>query len=79
MSSNKGLEEYIRKVKAGEIKKVKHIDPIEKSKQNPGSFRFAINAKCYECSAFVRADVTNCEIDDCPLYRHRPWQNKVNV
>ena len=79
MSLNKGLKEYIRKVEAGEIKKAKHIDPIEKSKQNPGSFRLAINAKCFECSACIRVDVTNCEIDDCPLYRHRPWQNKANT
>jgi hypothetical protein len=79
MSLNKGLKEYIRKVKAGEIKKAKHIDPIEKSEQNPGSFRFAITAKCYECSGCVKVDVTNCDIYDCPLYIHRPWQNKAST
>ncbi len=79
MSLNKGLKEYQRKLNAGEVKRAKHVDPIEKSRQNPGSFRFAINAKCYECSAFIRVDVTNCDIPDCPLYSHRPWQNKAIV
>ena len=75
---NQGLKEYHRKLKAGEIKRAKRISLIEKSKQSPGSFRLAINSKCYECSGFVKVDVTNCEIDECPLYRHRPWQNTVN-
>ncbi|WP_308575028.1 hypothetical protein [uncultured Fusobacterium sp.] len=31
----------------------------------------AIRKKCLDCSANNRAEVKNCPIKDCPLYRYR--------
>ena len=74
-----GAEDYREKLKLGLVEKPNRLDPIEKSRQNPNSLRFAINAKCFDCSGFERSEVTNCEITDCFLYRHRPWQNKASA
>ena len=74
-----GAKEYRQKLKLGLVEKPKRLDPIEKSRQNPNSLRFAINARCFDCSGFERPEVTNCEFDDCPLHRHRPWQNKASA
>jgi hypothetical protein len=74
LKSNQGLKEYRQKLKLGLVEKPKRLDPIEKSKQNPTSLRFAINARCFDCSGFERLEVTNCEFVNCPLHRHRPWQ-----
>jgi hypothetical protein len=71
-----GAEEYRQKLKLGLVKK---LDPIEKAKQNPRSLRFAINAKCFDCSGFEKPEVTNCEMSDCFLHRHRPWQNNAST
>ncbi len=57
----------------------KRLDPIEKSRQNSTSFRFAITAKCYDCSGYSKADVRNCEFEDCPLYPHRTWKKKLDT
>ncbi|MCP3933086.1 MAG: hypothetical protein GY705_28785 [Bacteroidetes bacterium] len=76
MSLNHGLKEHIRKVKSGEIERSKHIDPIEKSKRNPGSFKLAINAKCYDCCCGQKTEVKYCSVRGCPLYNLRPWQTK---
>ena len=73
-----GLKEYRQKLKLGLVEKPKKLDPIEKSKQNPTSLRFAINARCFDCSGFERPEVTNCEMTDCELYHLRPWQ-KPNI
>jgi len=74
MTQNQGLKEYQEKLRLGLITRRKRLDPIEKSQQNPTSLRFAINARCFDCSGFERKEVTNCEMTNCPLYRHRPWQ-----
>ena len=50
------------------------IDPITKAKQNPKSLRFAINAKCYDCSCYQRNEVKHCTATDCSLHGVRPWQ-----
>jgi hypothetical protein len=69
-----GAEEYRQKFKMGLIKVAKSLNPIQKAKQNPKSLRFAINAKCYDCSGFTRVDVTDCDMPGCELYFLRPWQ-----
>ena len=74
-----GAKEYRQKLKLGLVSQPNRLDPIEKSRQNPNSLRFAINAKCFDCSGFERPEVTNCEMTDCFLYRHRPWQNKASA
>ena len=80
MILNQGLEiarkEYLRKIKTGETKRPKLMDPIEKAKSNPNSLRAAINGKCYDCSGGTRIDVTNCDMPDCELFKIRPWQRR---
>ncbi len=70
---NQALKEYREKVQLGLVPKPERLDPIEKAKRNPTSLRFAIRAKCYDCSGFTRADVTDCDMPDCELYNLRPW------
>ena len=70
-----GAEDYRQKLKMGLIKVAKSLDPIEKAKQNPKSLRFAISAKCYDCSGFTKADVRNCDMPYCELFKVRPYQN----
>lgn len=69
----KGREEYLRKLKLGEVTR---LDPIEKSFANPRSLRYAINAKCWDCCCYVKKEITLCEIIACPLHRFRPYQVK---
>jgi len=69
-----GLIEHQEKKRLGLIKEPKRLDPIEKAEQNPNSLRCAINARCYDCSCFTRADVTECDMPNCELYHLRPWQ-----
>ena len=51
-------------------------NPLEAAKENPKSLRKAINAKCWDCCCFQRAEVKKCSVPNCPLYRLRPWQGK---
>jgi len=74
-----GAEAYREKLKMGLIEKPKRLDPIEKAEKNPKSLRFAINARCFDCSGFEKSEVTNCEMTDCPLHRHRPWKKKASA
>jgi hypothetical protein len=57
-------------------------NPIEKSKENPLSFRKAINAKCFECvgagqDANYRNEIRNCTSYTCPLHQLRPYSRAV--
>lgn len=75
---NEGLQEYRRKVAAGEVQIVIK-NPIEKALENPKSLRLAINAKCYDCEGRdadpkVKWRIGNCQCHDCPLYPVRPYQ-----
>lgn len=80
--ASKQLEEarkaYQAKLKSGEIE-VQRLDPIEKSKANPGSMKLAIRAHCYDCvgrdTGYI-SDIRNCEIIECALHRFRPYQSK---
>jgi len=59
--------------------KPERLDPIQKSKKNPGSRQLAIRAYCYSCSGensdpHWRWRIGNCEIPECPLWRFRPYQ-----
>lgn len=56
--------------------KAKVLDPIEKAKQNPKSKVLAIRAYCWDCCGGVKAEVTLCPSNTCPLWLHRPWQSK---
>jgi len=66
-----GLQKYHQELKAGNIKR---LNPLEKSQQNPRSYKMAITAKCYDCCGFMKVEVTKCTATDCPLHNLRPWQ-----
>ena len=70
------LKEYQRKVKSGEIERNKPLNPIEKAKTKPNSLRFAINAKCYDCTCGQKTEIKKCTASDCPLFNVRPYQDK---
>ena len=55
------------------------LTPIEKAKKNPRSLRYAINAKCWDCSGEQRLEVKLCTVKDCALYPVRPYQPKLKA
>ena len=65
-----------------EGRKPERLNPAERAKANPRSRSLAIRAYCWQCSGEdadpnVRWRVGNCEIPDCALWPHRPWQTQV--
>ena len=72
----KGRQEYLRKVRNGEITTRKKLNPMEAAKADPKSRKKAIAAKCFDCCCFQRKEVTLCPAQDCPLWNLRPWQRK---
>ena len=59
--------------------------PVQKARENPKSFRAAIDAMCAECVCWSdREDaiqsprwlIGNCEITDCALWHLRPYQHR---
>ena len=69
----KGQAEYQARRKAG---LVKPMSPTEKAAKFPKSMRYAINAKCYDCTCFQKREITLCVMTDCPLWNFRPYQEK---
>ena len=69
---NKAHEALDQKRRSGE--KIIRMSPFEKAKENPKSRKYAINAKCYECTCEQRNEVKHCQIEDCPLWPLWPWQ-----
>src|SRR5438046_8727594 len=45
------------------------------AKQAVRSRAAAVKLFCLECVGYVRKDVTECTACQCPLFRHRPYQN----
>ncbi len=41
--------------------------------------RNAIKAFCIECMGYVRAEVTNCDVIDCPLNLYRPYRKAGDI
>jgi hypothetical protein len=66
--------EYREKVKSGEIIRTKSLNPEEKAKANPTSMKYAIRAKCWDCSCGQREEIKMCGITDCSLYNFRPYR-----
>ena len=57
--------------------KEKGIKPktwTQKAKENPKSMRAAVNAKCFDCMGFQRAEVAKCTHLECSLYDFRPYK-----
>ena len=71
-------DEYLRKLKEGEIERTKNKTPFEKWKENKKSLRLSINAFCFECIGEIKPEITNCTATDCPLWHVRPYQKKEN-
>jgi len=76
MKRMEALEEYNRKIRSGEIQRSKQLNPIEKLKTKPNSLRFAVNAKCFDCTCQQKLEIKFCEAFDCPLFNVRPYQEK---
>ena len=66
--------EYREKLKSGEIIRTKSLNPEEKAKANPNSMKYAIAAKCWDCSCGQREEIKMCGITDCSLYNFRPYK-----
>ena len=41
--------------------------------------RFAISAKCQDCTCWQPAEIRQCVSVECPLYEYRPGQKKVKA
>lgn len=54
-------------------------NPMSKAARKPKSLRMAINAKCFDCSGWNRAEVTRCVVHYCPLWPVRPWQRGAAI
>jgi hypothetical protein len=46
------------------------VDKVEQ-----GSMAAAVKLMCLECSSWVKAEIRDCVIHQCPLYPFRPFQN----
>jgi hypothetical protein len=66
--------EYREKLKSGEIIRSKSLNPEEKAKANPNSMKYAIAAKCFDCTCGQRDEIKLCPITDCSLYNFRPYR-----
>jgi hypothetical protein len=44
------------------------------AKVENGSMAAAVKLKCLDCSGWVKAEVRDCVIRECPLYPVRPYQ-----
>ena len=40
------------------------------------SMRSAVTAKCQDCTCWQKAEIRDCAVITCPLYRYRPYQPK---
>lgn len=45
---------------------------IEKSEDNPEALRSAINANCLDCCQESETEISQCDVEDCPLWNVRP-------
>lgn len=57
--------------------KIERLDPVERAKKNPKSKVMAIKAMCWECSSAQREEIKHCTATSCPLWVHRPYQDKA--
>ncbi len=52
--------------------KVERLNYNEKHKKNPKSFKWAVAAKCWDCTCEQRQEIKICPITTCPLWNFRP-------
>lgn len=48
-----------------------------KTLNGKASPRLAIKAKCLDCASFTVAEIRDCQVFGCPLWRYRPYQNST--
>ena len=78
MSNTDHLQEYRRKLAAGEVERPKQKNPMGKAAEDPKSMRKAVNAKCYDCiydpsgAGSWRDQVRACADNKCSLYSIKP-------
>ena len=54
--------------------RTERLDHYQKLALNPGSRKYAINAKCWDCSCEQIQEVKYCQVVSCPLFNHRPYK-----
>ena len=62
------------KVKRESGWKPTRLSPVEKSDKNPKSLRYAINAKCWDCSCGQTVEIKECGAVGCPLWKVSPYK-----
>lgn len=67
----KAREEYLKKLKAGEVS-IKN--PKDRWSENKKSLRASIDAFCFECIGESIPEIRECTAKNCPLYVVRPYQ-----
>lgn len=73
------LQEYQRKVAAGEIERTKPKTLKQKWEEDKTSLRKSISAMCSDCMGGSNADalvndIRGCTAKSCPLYFVRPYK-----
>ena len=66
-----GREEYLERLRNGEIERSPQKNPIEKWEENKKSLRASVSAFCFECIGEIKADIRDCTAYDCKLYHVR--------
>lgn len=57
----------------------KYRRPYQLASAGKGSPRNAIKAMCLECVNWVRAEITACPSEACPLWLLRPYQESAGA
>jgi len=80
MTELKGLKkaQALNKARLESGERIVLKTPIERFEKNKKSLRLAINAKCFDCSGFVKTEITKCVATSCPLFYVRPYKKRID-
>lgn len=71
----KAQEAMRRKREAGE--EIERLDPVQKWRKNPKSWKNIVRAMCWQCSGESRQEIKKCTMKDtCPAWASRAYQSK---
>ena len=59
----------------------KYLPSVETAFRNAfsGTSKAAgIKAKCIQCSGYQKAEIANCKVSACALFRYRPYQGGID-
>ena len=72
----------MQSLKAPELEEVKNASKYLPSVRNVFLKAFSgkspaagIKAKCIQCSAYQKSEITLCRVTDCAIFRYRPYQD----